>query len=87
MNPTIGVAMIRGTDFCLSGIVKVPLSWKDDDGKTHSYVLETALYFPESLVNILSITCLGKQLEDEEGTHITTKWKCTKFVWDHGKSQ
>eukprot|EP00957_Ditylum_brightwellii_P035843 2716850-Ditylum_brightwellii.AAC.1 len=29
MNPTTGVATIRGTDDCPSGVGKVPLSWKD----------------------------------------------------------
>ena len=67
-----GVATIGGTDHKPSGIGDIKLSWKDDEGKSRSYVLHNALYFPDLPVNILSITRLADHFQDNEGTYIKT---------------
>jgi hypothetical protein len=36
-------------------------------------------------VNILSITALATQLQDDEGTGIDTKRCKSRFYWDHNK--
>eukprot|EP00957_Ditylum_brightwellii_P087603 6669079-Ditylum_brightwellii.AAC.1 len=48
MDPNIGVVAIGGTDLQLQGIGDAQISWKDDDGVSHTYRLKKALYFPES---------------------------------------
>ena len=68
-----GVATIGGTYFKPTGIVTVKWSWKDDEGKAHTYRLERASYFPESPVNIVSSTYLADQYDDDNGTYIKTK--------------
>eukprot|EP00957_Ditylum_brightwellii_P117619 8971051-Ditylum_brightwellii.AAC.1 len=66
MDPTMGVATIGGIDHKLQGIGLVKIECKDDEGATHKYKLEKALYFPESPVNIISVTCLADQLGNDE---------------------
>ena len=47
--------------------------WKGDLGKIHTLDIKNVLYFPQSPVNILSITGLGYQLKDNDGTGIDTE--------------
>ena len=77
-----GVATIDGKDLPPSGVGTVPLSWRDDDGKLYTTSLYECLHFPESPVNILSITQFAKQLEDPHGTEISTKMNYSDFHWD-----
>ncbi len=47
--------------------------------------IEDVLYFPSSPVNILSITALATQLQDDDGTGIDTKRTSSRLYWDNGK--
>eukprot|EP00957_Ditylum_brightwellii_P193189 14710250-Ditylum_brightwellii.AAC.1 len=68
MDPSTGVAMIGSTDHWPEGIDMVQIEWKDDNGLSHKYSLNKSLYFPESPVNIVSVTLLVEQLNDNKGT-------------------
>eukprot|EP00957_Ditylum_brightwellii_P061460 4665045-Ditylum_brightwellii.AAC.1 len=82
IDSNIVVAIIGGTDHHPEAIGSVTVSWKDNDGKRNEYVLKNSLYFPGSLVNIISATSLDDQLNNNEGTYITTKRHYSSFVWD-----
>jgi hypothetical protein len=78
------VATIGGRNNHPSGIGDVTWSWEDDNGKTHCYELKDVYYFPQSPVNILSVTTFAtKHLNDEEGTGIDTKASYSRLYWDH----
>jgi len=67
------------------GKATAQIAFKDDDGTTHSLLLQNAYYFPDSPVNILSVTALAHQLEDDTGTWIQTLRSSSIFTWDHDK--
>ena len=69
------VATIGGKLNRPAGIGTVEWKWNDDDGVTHTQQLENVLYFPQSPINIMSVTEFAKQLHDEEGTGIDPKMK------------
>ena len=79
------VATIGGKLNSPAGIGTVKWKWKDDAGLVHEILLEKVLYFPNSPINIMSITELARQLDDEEGTGIDTKMKYSRFYWDNNK--
>ena len=87
MKKTIshGVETIGGKGHRPSGIGTVRWTWRDDLGKAHEYLIEDVLFFPESPINILSVTCFAKQLNDLTGTGIDTKQLQSHFYWDCGK--
>ena len=49
--------------------------------------VKNVLYFPQSPVNILSITSLADQFNDDDGTGINTKRRKSHFYWNHNKHQ
>ena len=55
-----------------SGIGTVRWIWRDDSGKSYEYLVEDALFSPQSPINILSVTCFARQLNDLTGTGIDT---------------
>ena len=59
------VATIRGKLNQSFGIGTVKWTWKDDGGAVHTEQLENTLYFPKSPINIMSVTELAKQFNDE----------------------
>ena len=61
--------------------------FKDNDGISHTIDLQNAYYFPDSPVNVMSVTALAEQLDDDEGTWIQTCRHKSTFQWDHGKYQ
>ncbi len=73
------VATIGGNKNVTAGMGSVRWSWKDDNGKLHSMDIQDVLYFPSSPVNILSITALANQLQDDKGTGIDTKRCKSRF--------
>eukprot|EP00957_Ditylum_brightwellii_P043348 3285895-Ditylum_brightwellii.AAC.1 len=87
INSDIGVATIGSTDHKPTTIGTAWVSWKDDAGITHHYGLNKALYFPNSPVNIISVTSLEVQLNDDERTYFTTKRKCSTFYWNEEKGK
>ena len=56
-----------------SGVGAVKWIWRDDSGKLHEYLVEDVLFFPQPPINILSITCFARQLNDLTGTGINTQ--------------
>eukprot|EP00957_Ditylum_brightwellii_P133134 10150694-Ditylum_brightwellii.AAC.1 len=85
IGSNIRVATIRGTDHKPEAIGTARVYWKDDKGNSHQYDLMKALYFPKIPVNIISITSLEDQLNDNEGTYIPPKWKYSVFFWEEEK--
>ena len=68
------------------GIGTVRWTWKDDNGIDHTMDLQNTRLFPSSPANIISLTQLGLQLQDDDnGTYVRSGIYNTKFVWD--KSQ
>ena len=55
----------------------------DSRGIRRKLVLEDALYFPNSPVNVLGVTKLAETLDDYDGTWIKTMRNTSHFVWDH----
>ena len=84
-NQNEGVATIGNKDLFPQGIGEVKIAWSDDSGKSHEYVLQNVLYFPTSPVNVISVTALAAQLQDNEGTWIKTKWRYSVFSWEDEK--
>ena len=80
-----GVANIGGKGHQLSGIGTVCWIWRDNYGKSHEYLVKDALFFPQSPINILSVTCFARQLNDLTGTGIDTKQLTSCFYWDSSK--
>ena len=79
------VATIGGKGHSPAGIGTVKWSWNDDCGHKHEYLVENVLFFPQSPINILSVTEFAKQLNDKEGTGIDTKQLRSRFYWDQNK--
>ena len=51
----------------------------------HEFLIENVLYFPQSPINILSVTEFAKQLQDTEGTGVDTKQLRSRFYWNNNK--
>ena len=64
------VATIGGKLNQPAGIDTVKWTWKDGGGAVHMEQIENTLYFTKSPINIMSVTELAKQFNDEEGTGI-----------------
>ena len=79
------VATIGGKGHPVSGIGTVKWHWKDDDGVGHEFLVEDVLYFPQSPINILSVTSFARQLKDKDGTGITTLQTQSRLFWDKNK--
>ena len=77
---TIGDVMLKP-----EGVGEVQWCWIDDEGTAHTYRLRNVFFFPDSPVNILSLTAFAKQLGDSSGTYVTTYRDNSNFVWDGGK--
>ena len=79
------VANIGGRGIITKEIGTVMWSWTGDWGKIHTKKINNVLYFPESLVNILSATSLTESMKDDEVISIQTKRKYSIFTWYFGK--
>ena len=69
------------------GMCTVCWRWKDHNSCIHQYDIKDVLYFPNSPVNILSVTGLATQLGDDEGTGIDTRLHTSRFYWNHGRHE
>ena len=87
MDRSLQVATIGGKENTSAGIGTVRWKWKDDDGVFHTFEIQDVLYFPESPVNILSVTKFADQLNDDEGTGIDTKRSHSVLYWNEKKFQ
>ena len=54
----------------------------DLEGRRRNTSQAKTLYFPQSPINIMSVTELAKQLGDEEGTGIDAKMKYSRLYWN-----
>ena len=61
--PSINTAAGQGTAV---GIRDINISWDDDFGKLHQFVLKDVFHIPDSPVNILGISVFSKLLGDYE---------------------
>ena len=80
-----GVATIGGK--CHQPSVIGTFRWirRNNAGKSHEYLVKDALFSPQSPINILSVTCFARQLNDLTGTGIYTKQLKSCFYWDSSK--
>ena len=53
--------------------------------KLYEFIIKGALYFPDSPANIISVTALAAQFDDDTGIWIKTSRHQSEFTWDHGK--
>ena len=81
------VATIGGAKNSAAGMCTTQWSWKDDDAKHHTIDVENVLYFPQSPVNILSITSLADQFNDDDGTGVNNNRSKSHSYWNHNKHQ
>ena len=81
------IATIGGANNSASGMNTTRWRWKDDAGMQHMVEVKNVLYFPQSPVNILSITNLANQFNDDDGTGINTKRNKSRFYWNNNKHQ
>ena len=79
------VDTIGGKGHRPSGISTVKWIWHDEFGKSHKYFVDDVLFSPQSPINILSVTCFARQLDDLTGTGIDTKQLRSPFYWDLNK--
>ena len=82
---TLGVATIRGVELIPHLIGDVQTSWRDDAGKSFDFILKGAFFPPDLPVNIVSVTALAEQLNDDSGTWIQRSRYVSIFTWDFGK--
>ena len=81
----VGVLTIGNESSKPLGRGRVQISILDNSGVAQPVTLEDVLYFPNSPVNIVGVTKLAEQYDDQNGTWIQTRWKRSTFVWDHEK--
>ena len=81
------MATIDGSKNSSSGMGTINWRWKDDKGRSHTMKIKDVLFFPDSPVNILSITSLADQFKDDNGTGIDTKRTKSRFYWDNNQFQ
>ena len=81
------VATIGGKGHAPSGLGTVKWRWVDDNGKSHEYLIHDVLYFPQSPINILSVTSFPRQLKEDKGTGMDTKMEYSRVYWDFGKHE
>ena len=77
------VVTIGGSDFYPTSIGDVKLTWTDDEGIPYRTVLKDIVYFPNSPVNVLSVTAFAAHLNDDDGTWIKTARHQSVFSWDN----
>ena len=63
-----------------SSVGTVRWIWLDNEGVWHVYLVENVLCFPQSPINILSVTEFAKQLQDQEGKGINTNQLRSRFL-------
>ncbi len=54
------VATIGEHKISVLAIGSIPITWADDHGKLHTYVLNDILHFPKSSVNLISVTAFAR---------------------------
>ena len=64
------------------GIVTVIWSWTDYEGKLQTNRFNNVLYFPDSLVSIISETALAESIKGDDGTWVLPKRKHYIYTLD-----
>ncbi len=82
-SDSVGVLTIGNKESRPVGVGIVPIHITDDHGTKHKILLQKALYFPDSPVNIISVTALADLYNDDEGTWVKTKRHSSILTWDH----
>lgn len=87
---SIGSIGTVGEDAIPSGFRKMQVSWFNDKGREHTYVIDDAHYVPNSPVNLIGVTKFGKQIEPKEedfpaGANIQTFTNHSILAWDGGQ--
>ena len=76
----LGIVAIIGGKLNQPAVIgTVKWTWKYDGGALHTELLENTLYLPKSSINIMSVTELAKQFNDEEGTGIDKNTNHSRF--------
>ena len=81
----LGVVAIGGVYLDYYSISDVQTSWKDDAEKMCNSIIKGTLYFSNLPGNMLSVTALMEQLDDNIGTWTKTSYYELSFTWDEGK--
>ena len=81
----VGVMTIGDETSRPLGMGLVPIHLLDNSGNHCDLDLVEALFFPDSPVNIISVTKLASQFEDLDGTWIKTRWRSSTFTWNSEK--
>ena len=86
ISPNIDTAAGQGTAI---GVGDINISWHDDLGKLHHFVLKDVFHIPDSPVNILGISAFSKIIGDYEskGTRINSSGQDSIFTWNNGRFQ
>ena len=84
-NPEAGILTTGGANKFPHSIGDIKVSWINSTDTVLHYILKDTVYFPNSPVNIISITVFADQLEDDEGSSIMTKRRYYVFTWDFGR--
>ena len=75
-----------GGDSYPAGEGTVKWSWRNNDGRAHTYLLPNCRYYPNLLACILSPTQFGLHLHDcDRGTGIDSGIHSSKFYWSNQK--
>ena len=82
-----GVVTIGDESSVPVGIGTVRVKIRDNSGDLIGVNLEKALYFPQSSVNVISVTYLAHQLGDDDGTWIKTKRNSSVLSWNFARHQ
>ena len=62
------------------------MSWKNNSGQDHIFILKDCRHFPDSPVNIISVSQFGLHFNhSDEGTYIKSGTSTSALVWDHAK--
>ncbi len=82
------VATIGEHTVSAEGIGSVPVTWTDDKGQLHTFILNDVLHFPKSSVNLISVTSFAMSFDagfiSQGGSpaSITTSARQSCFTWD-----
>ena len=66
------VTTIGGTNHYPTEVCKLEASWKDDEGKTQTCVIQNVLLFPSSPVKVISVDSISSEFVDKRGSQMRT---------------
>ena len=78
----VGVLTIDENSSRPAGKGTVIITVTEDSGCKSKVELCDCLYLPDSPVNIISVSALAQQYDDENGTRIKSRWHYSTFKWN-----